>query len=257
MPGSLPGSALALPVFGSLLSSPYELNKTLDRSKVAKHRSHRTELQVYLKMYYHTKLRDTVTTAMDGKDRGERLKVQVEVARSAYEKETEEVKDKVRARVQELREGDANLANYDDDDEMGALEDNELLKAYVFFISIGSAMFTYLSFRRIAALPAYLEFYLEQLHRLTGFRFTVYGGGRDSDGISTMFTYVTHLSFVHTCVNTIPLIAFMEASAMAPSPQHSAALWARNSMKRSRHDSMSTLTTPEVSHQINHKPSSV
>lgn len=70
-------------------------------------RSHRTEIQVYIKMYYESKLRRSIDEAMNGRCNGERLKVQMEVARTAYDNESAEVKEKVQARLEELRLLDA------------------------------------------------------------------------------------------------------------------------------------------------------
>ena len=58
-------------------------------------------------MYYESKLRRSIDEAMNGRCNGERLKVQMEVARTAYDNESAEVKEKVQARLEELRLLDA------------------------------------------------------------------------------------------------------------------------------------------------------
>jgi len=57
-------------------------------------------------MYYSTKLRDKVAAATEGVGKGERLKLQAEVARECYDNESAEVKEKVQARMEELRQVD-------------------------------------------------------------------------------------------------------------------------------------------------------
>jgi len=118
-------SSADFPNPGRLLAPTRSLKKTL-QAPAKPIRSHRTELHTYFKMYYQSKLRGEVTKAMENTSNSQRLKVQMEIARAAYEKEPAEVKEKVRAQMEEARAADA-AANAGLG-EWGSSDDFELLK---------------------------------------------------------------------------------------------------------------------------------
>ena len=115
-----------LPKPGRLLAPSRSLKKTLKSTKPI--RSHRTELQVYIKEYYQSKLKHRVESAMEeeGADHTQRLRLLLDIARDLYDGESDDVKEGVRARVEDLRKmdsaGNARLGEWTESDDVELLK---------------------------------------------------------------------------------------------------------------------------------------
>lgn len=84
----------------------------MDKGPPAKHKSHRTELQSYISLYYRTKFKDEVDAAFQNAKNidpsAKRVDIMTRIAQQHYAEETGEVKAKVCQRVEELRRLDTN-----------------------------------------------------------------------------------------------------------------------------------------------------
>ena len=81
---------------------------------------------MYTSLYYCSKFKDKVDEAVRESGPSQRLHLQIEIAREMYKNETEEVKDKVRARLEELRRMDASINKQEHTD--GPLDDYDVRK---------------------------------------------------------------------------------------------------------------------------------
>lgn len=87
-------------------------------------------------MYYKSKLRNEISNAVQDVDHKDRLKIQSAIARERYENESDEVKAKVRAEMEDLRKLDesSNLPLGTND----LLEHSDVLREYVRYLLIST-----------------------------------------------------------------------------------------------------------------------
>jgi hypothetical protein len=102
---------LPLPSTGTLFATTTSRRKTMDKRGKNIRKSHRTELQVYISLYYQDTLKAEVDIAFNNAhatdSQTRRIDILTRIAQEHYAAETTEVKEKVREHVQELREHDA------------------------------------------------------------------------------------------------------------------------------------------------------
>jgi len=99
-------------------------------AKSANLRSHRTEIQSYIKLYYLTKIKAGVDEAIrNGGDKTQRLKITTEIARKLYSAESDEVKTEVQANMKKLRTFDTAVNTVLGEDSLP--EEHDTLKTQV------------------------------------------------------------------------------------------------------------------------------
>jgi len=192
----------------------------MNKKKKKGHKSHRTELQAYISLFYQDNFKDEVTAAFETAKavdpKAKRIDVLTRFAQERYANETPEVKLKVRAHVDDMRKKDAARNALSPDD--GVPEDAGELKTWVQWQSPGASMLlTHIPFSRIDALPSYLQCVLDRLNMLTGFKFSVYCGGYDETGDIAMYRYVIMICMI---LLLFCLVVFIPAPAKALRPQH-------------------------------------
>jgi len=181
---STPLAKRDMPSTGSLDASSASRQKTLKKPPNINRKSHCTEPQVYMKLYYESRLKQEVDTAFEAAraedPKAKRIDVLARVAHERYAEESDEVKAEVKKAVDTMRASDgiANAkAELEDSDspDVASLQQCVQLPLHI-------PAFVYTTLRRIDKIPVFLEQTLQQLHKMTGFRFTVYCGGHDAEG---------------------------------------------------------------------------